>query len=148
MESNGVHPHEIKPNGVHFNLLEEPTQDDAAETETLGVAAPRFEPEEESTPDPATSPREAGYTELVKALQALEAQAWDAKKRCEVLQDMVEDMAESPTVEPSHREPLLETVKTLCTDLQDLYRTIRAVLKAQAPDYHTAVWKKSSRSRK
>jgi hypothetical protein len=85
---------------------------------------------------------------VVKALQALEAQAWDVKKRGEILQDMVEDVAESPTLDPSQREPLLETAKTLCTDLQDLYRTIRLVLKAQAPDYHTAVWKKSSRSRK
>jgi hypothetical protein len=61
---------------------------------------------------------------------------------------MVEDVAESPSVEPSHREPLLETAKILCTDLQDLYRAIRVVLKVQAPEYHTAVWKKSSRSRK
>src|SRR6266571_2456724 len=80
--------------------------------------------------------------------QTHEAHAWDVKKRGEVLQNMVEDVVENPTVEPSHREPLLETAKTLCTDLQDLYRTIRVVLKTQTPDHHTAVWKKSSRSRK
>ena len=87
-------------------------------------------------------------TGMAFARTVLEAHAWDVKKRGEVLQDMVEDVVESPTVEPSHREPLLETAKTLCTDLQDLYRTIRVVLKTQTPDYHTAVWKKSSRSRK
>jgi hypothetical protein len=148
MKSNGVKLHVVESDGVHFNLLEESAPDAMAETEPLRIAAPRTAPEAESLPDPTTAPREAGYTELIEALQALEAQAWDAKKRCEVLQDMVEDVAESPIVESSHREPLLETAKTLCTDLQDLYRMIRGVLKAQAPEYHTAVWKKSSRSRK
>ena len=148
METNGVHLHEIQPNGIHFNLLQPSTPDDATETETPPVVAPRIAPAEESTPDPATEQHEAGSTALLEILQGLEAQTWEVKKRGEVLQDMVEDVAESPSCEPSQREPLLETAKTLCTDLQDLYRTIRAVLKAQAPDYQTAVWKKSPRSRK
>jgi hypothetical protein len=148
MESNGVHLHEIKPNGVHFNLLETATAGDTAEMDTLPVVAPHIAPEEESTPEAVPSEHEAGYTALVEVLQALEAHTWDVKKRGEVLQDMVEDVVESPTCEPSQREPLLETAKTLCADLQDLYRTIRAVLKAQTPDYQTAVWRKSSRSRK
>jgi hypothetical protein len=148
MESNGIHLHEIQPNGVHFNLLKASTPDDAAETETLPVVSPHITPTEESPPDPATARHDTGYTKLLEAVQALEAQTWDVKKRSEVLQDMVEDVAESPTCEPSQREPLLETAKTLCTDLQELYRTIRAVLKAQAPDYQTAIWKKSPRSRK
>ena len=148
MESNGVQLHEIQSTGVHFNLLETSTPDDAADTESLGVVAPHSAPAKESTPDPATVSHDAGYTELLETLQMLEAQTWDVKKRGEVLQDMVEDVAESPTCEPSQREPLLETAKTLSSDLQDLYRTIRAVLKTQAPDFQTAVWKKSSRSRK
>jgi hypothetical protein len=148
MKSNGVKLHDVESDGVHFNLLEESAPDATVGTEPLRITAPRLAPDVESPPDPTTLPPEAGSPEVVEALQALEAQAWDVKKRCEVLQDMVEDVAESPTMEPSHREPLLETAKTLCTDLQDLYRTIRAVLKVQAPDYHTAVWKKSSRSRK
>jgi hypothetical protein len=147
MKSNGVKLHEVESDGLHFNVLEDSAPDLAAEPEPLRVAAPRTAPEAESPPD-LTSNREAGATDVVQALQTLEVQAWDAKKRCEVLQDMVEDMAESPTMEPSQREPLLETAKTLCTDLQDLYRMIRGVLKVQAPEYHTTVWKKSSRSRK
>jgi hypothetical protein len=148
MKSNGVQLHEVESTGIHYNLLETSAPDEAAEAETLKAAVPPLAPAEESPPDSATSKHQAGYTELVEALQGLEAHVWDAKKRGEVLQDMVEDMVESPTVEPSHREPFLETAKTLCADLQDLYRAIRAVLKAQAPDYQTAVWKKSSRSRK
>ena len=148
MKSNGVKLHEVESDGVHFNLREESAPNATAEMEPLRIAPPGITPNTESTPDSTTGPREVGSTDVVKALQALEAQAWDAKKRGEVLQDMVEDVAESPTLEPSQREPLLETAKTLCTDLQDLYRTIRLVLKAQAPDYHTAVWKKSSRTRK
>jgi hypothetical protein len=148
MKSNGVKPHEVESDGIHFNVLEDSAPDVTAETEPLRIAAPRIAPEVESPPDLTTLNREMGATDVIKALQTLEAQAWDAKKRGEVLQDMVEDVAESPSLEPSQREPLLETAKTLCTDLQDLYRTIRLVLKAQAPDYHTAVWKKSSRTRK
>jgi hypothetical protein len=148
MKSNGVKLHEVESDGIHFNVLEDSAPDATRETESLRIAPPGITPDAESTPDPITAPREVGSTDVVKALQTLEAQAWDAKKRGEVLQDMVEDVAESPTLEPSQREPLLETAKTLCTDLQDLYRTIRLVLKAQAPDYHTAVWKKSSRTRK
>ena len=148
MQSNGVQLHEVETTGIHYRLLEESVPNDTAETETLRVTAPLLAPVEEHTPDPPLAQPEAGYREVIEALQALEAQAWDVKKRGEVLQDMVEDVVESPTVEPSHREPLLETAKTLCTDLQDLYRTIRVVLKTQTPDYHTAVWKKSSRSRK
>jgi hypothetical protein len=148
MESNGVHLHEIPPNSVHFQLLETATSDEATGTEAPQVAAPHIAPVEESAPDSATMKHETGYAELLQALQSLEAHTWDVKKRGELLQDMVEDVAESPTCEPSQREPLLETAKTLCGDLQDLYRTIRTVLKTQAPDYQTAVWKKSSRSRK
>ena len=148
MKSNGVQLHDVESVGIHYNLLEEAAPDDAAETETLRVAAPSLAPEEKSTPDPTQPHRESGYTEVLEALQVLEAQAWDVKKRSEMLQDMVEDVAESPTLETSHREPILDTAKTLCTDLQDMYRMIRLVLKAQAPDYQTAVWKKSSRSRK
>jgi len=148
MPSNTVQLHEVESAGLHYNLLEESASDDAPETETLGVATPHLVPDAESSLDPVTSPRETGYTELIEALQTLEAQAWDAKKRGEVLQDMVEDVGESPTMETSHREPLLETAKTLCTEIQELYRMIRVALKAHAPDYHTAVWKKSSRSRK
>jgi hypothetical protein len=148
MQANGVHLHEVEPTGIHYHLLEESAPNDAAEMETLSVVAPPLAPVEERTLDPAQTTRDASYTALLEVLQALEAQAWDVKKRSEVLQDMVEDVAESPTLEPSHQEPLLETAKTLCTDLQDLYRTIRVVLKTQAPAYHTAVWKKSSRSRK
>jgi hypothetical protein len=125
MESNGVHLHEIPSNGVHFQLLETATPDDTAETETPPVAAPHIAPVEESTPDAATATHATGYAELLEVLQTLEAQTWDVKKRGEVLQDMVEDVAESPTCEASQREPLLETAKTLCSDLQDLYRTIR-----------------------
>ena len=148
MESNGAQFHEIKLNGFPVNLLKESPPDDAAETETLPVVAPPSAPAEESPPAPGTAQPDTGYAELLEILQGLEAQTWDVKKRGEVLQDMVEDVAESPTCEPSQREPLLETAKTLCSDLQELYRTIRAVLKAQAPDYQTAVWKKSPRSRK
>jgi len=148
MQANGVHLHEVEPTGIHYQLLEESTPNNAAETETRSVVALPLAPAEESPLDPAQTTHEAGYTAFVEVLQTLEAQAWDVKKRSEVLQDMVEDVAESPTLEPSHREPLLETAKTLYTDLQDLYRTIRVVLKTQAPEYHTAVWKKASRSRK
>jgi hypothetical protein len=148
MKSNGVKLHEVESDGIHFNVLEDAAPDATRETESLRIAPPGTTPDAESPPDPITAPPEAGATDVVKALQTLEAQAWDAKKRGEVLQDMVEDVAEISTLELSQREPLLETAKTLCTDLQDLYRTIRLVLKAQAPDYPTAVWKKSSRSRK
>jgi hypothetical protein len=148
MKSNGVKLHGVESDGIHFNVLADAAPDATREKESLRIAPPGIPPDAESPPDPITAPREAGATDVVKALQTLEAQAWDAKKRGEILQDMVEDVAESPSLEPSQREPLLETTKTLCTDLQDLYRTIRLVLKAQAPDYPTAVWKKSSRPRK
>jgi hypothetical protein len=148
MESIGVHLHDIQPNGVHFQPLETATPNDAAETEVLPVTTSHVAPAAEGIQGTDSSQHDAGYTALLEVLQALEAQTWDVKKRGEMLQDMVEDVAESPACESSQREPLLETAKTLCSDLQDLYRTIRTVLKAQAPDYQTAVWKKSSRSRK
>jgi hypothetical protein len=77
MESNGVHLHEIPPNGVHFQLLETTTPNDAAEPETLSVATSPIASGEESTPDPATAPHKTGYAELLEVLQALEAQTWD-----------------------------------------------------------------------
>ena len=148
MEANGVELHDVESDGIHYHLLEASAPNDAIETETPRVVAPHLAPAGESLPAPAHTQHDAGYMELLEALQALEVHTWDVKKRGEVLQDMVEDVTESPTVEPSHREPLLEITKTLCADLQDLYRTIRVVLKTQTPAYHTAVWKKSSRSRK
>jgi hypothetical protein len=148
MHSNGIQLHEVESAGIHYNFLGETAVDNPAEPETCGAIASPLPPAAVDVPDTTISPHEAGYTELLEILQALEAHAWDVKKRGESLQDMVEDVVESPTVEPGHRESLLETAKTLCTDLQDLYRTIRVVLKTQTPDYQTAVWKKSSRSRK
>jgi hypothetical protein len=95
MKSNGVQLHEVESTGIHYNLLETSAPDEAAEAETLKAAVPPLAPAEESPPDSATSKHQAGYTELVEALQGLEAHVWDAKKRGEVLQDMVEDMVES-----------------------------------------------------
>jgi hypothetical protein len=86
MEANGVALHEVESDGIHYHLLEASTPDDVAETETLRIATPRIAPETERPPAPATSPYEAGYTELIEALQALEAHAWDVKKRGEVFQ--------------------------------------------------------------
>lgn len=148
MQSNGVHLHEVESTGIHYNLLEAPPADAPGEAELLRIVTPRPTSLEEEAPEPVSGQPDTGYQEVLDLLQTLEVHAWEAKKRCEVLQDMVEDVADGTTVEPSHREPLLETAKTLCTDLQDLYRMIRVTLKTQTPDYHTAVWKKSSRSRK
>ena len=148
MESNGVQLHDVEAEGIHYDLTEEATPNDAPETGTLGVEAPRDEAEEEGKADTSTPEWDVGYVELLEVMQGLEAQTWDMKKRFETVQDMIEDVANGPTFEASHRESLLDTSKTLGTDLQEMYRTIRALLKHKAPEYQTGVWKKSPRSRK
>jgi len=86
MQANGVQLHEVESTGIHYHLLEESMPNDAAETSTLMVVAPPLAPEVESFSDPAHTQPDASYAELIEALQALEAHAWDVKKRSEVLQ--------------------------------------------------------------
>ncbi len=148
MESNGVQLHDVEVEGIHYDLTEEATPNDAPETGTLGVEVPRDEAQEEGKADTSTPEWDVGYVELLEVMQGLEAQTWDMKKRFETVQDMIEDVADGPTFEASHRESLLDTSKTLGTDLQEMYRTIRALLKHKAPEYQTGVWKKAPRSRK
>ena len=148
MESNGVQLHDVEVEGIHYDLTEEATPNDAPEMGTLGVEVPRDEAQEEGKADISTPEWDVGYVELLEVMQGLEAQTWDMKKRFETVQDMIEDVADGPTFEASHRESLLDTSKTLGTDLQEMYRTIRALLKHKAPEYQTGVWKKSPRSRK
>jgi hypothetical protein len=61
---------------------------------------------------------------------------------------MIEDLADDPTFNAQHRDPFVDLSKTVATDLQEMYRAIRVLLKHKAPEYHTGVWKKSSRTRK
>ena len=85
---------------------------------------------------------------LLGAMQVLEAQAWDVKKRFETLHDMIEDLTDAPTFQAHQRDPFVDLTKMVATDLQDMYRAIRVLLKHKAPEYQTGVWKKSSRARK
>ncbi len=80
MQAHGVPLHEVEPAGLHDHLRE------------------------------ASTPHDAGYTEVIAALviaalQALAAPVWDVKKRGEVFQERVEEVAERPTVTSSHRGP-------------------------------------------
>jgi hypothetical protein len=108
MQAHGVHLHEVEPAGLHDHLREASAPHDAAKTATRRVTAPPLAPAEERPPEAPQATGEADYTEVIEALviealQALEAPVWDVKTRGEVFQDRVEEVAESPTVEPRHR---------------------------------------------
>lgn len=146
MEANGVQIQDVESDGIHYDLAQEAVRDDAAVLEVFGADTPRLK--EHTAPVSEAAVQETGADELLGALQTLEAQAWDVKKRFETLQDMIEDLTDAPTFNATHRDPFVELSKTVATDLQEMYRTLRVLLKHKAPEYHTGVWKKSSRARK
>jgi hypothetical protein len=87
--------------------------------ETRRVPASR----EESLAEAPYVIREADYTAVIEALviatlHALEAHVWDVKKRVAILQEQVEEVAESPAVTAGYRGTPLEATKPLGADPQ------------------------------
>jgi hypothetical protein len=108
MQAHGVPLHEGEPAGLHDHLREASAPHDAAETETRRVTASPLTPAEARPPEAPHATCDAVYTEVIAALviaalHALAAPVWDGKKRGKVFQERVEEVAESPTVEPRHR---------------------------------------------
>jgi hypothetical protein len=114
--------HEVKPAGI-YDYLREASAPNAAETETPRGTAPPLAPAEEHPPEALQATREASYTAVIEALviaalHALEAHVWDVKKRVAILQERVEEVAESPAVTAGYWGTPLETTKPLWADPQ------------------------------
>jgi len=97
MQAKSGQLHEGEPAGIHAPLREASVPHDAAVPETRRVPAPG----EDSLPEAPSVTHEAGSTAVIEALviaalYALEAHVWDVKKRVAVLQERVEEVAESP----------------------------------------------------
>jgi hypothetical protein len=110
--------HEVKPAGI-YDYLREASAPNAAETETPRVTAPPLAPAEEHPPEALQATREASYTAVIEALviaalHALEAHVWDVKKRVAILQERIEEVAESPAVTAGSWGIPLETTQPLC----------------------------------
>jgi hypothetical protein len=102
MQANDGQCHEVEPAGIHAPLREASVPHDTAAPETRRVPAPG----EESLSEAPSVTREADYTAVIEALviaalHALEAHVWDVKKRVAILQERVEEVAESPAVKAS-----------------------------------------------
>jgi len=102
MQANDGQCHEVEPAGIHAPLREAFVPHDTAAPETHRVPAPG---EERLSETPSVT-READYTAVIEALviaalHALEAHVWDVKKRVAILQERVEEVAESPAVKDS-----------------------------------------------
>jgi hypothetical protein len=114
MQANGGQFHEVEPAGIQAPLREV-SAPNAAAPETRRVPAPG----EESLSEAPYVTREVDYTAVIEALviaalHALEAHVWDVKKRIAILQERVEEVAESPARTSSHRGTPLETTPSLC----------------------------------
>src|SRR5215471_17436118 len=115
MQANGGQLHEVEPAGIHAPLREASVPHDAAVPETRSVPTPG----EESLSVAPSVTREAGSTAVIEALviaalYALEAHVWDVRKRVAVLQERVEEVAESPAETAGDRGTPLETTQPLC----------------------------------
>ena len=102
MQTDGGQLHEVEPAGIHAPLREVSAPNDAAVPQTHRVPAPG----EERLAEAPSVTREADYTAVIEALviaalHALEAHVWDVKKRVAILQERVEEVAESPAVKAS-----------------------------------------------
>jgi len=102
MQANDGQCHEVEPAGIHAPLREASVPHDTAAPETRRVPAPG----EESLSEAPSVTCEADYTAVIEALviaalHALEAHVWDVKKRVAILQERVEEVAESPAVKDS-----------------------------------------------
>ena len=115
MQVHGGQLHEVEPAGIHAPLREASIPHDAAVPETRSVPAPG----EESLSEAPSVTREADYTTVIEALviaalHALEAHVWDVKKRVAILQERIEEVAESPAVTAGYRDAPRETSQPLC----------------------------------
>jgi len=115
MQAHGGQLHEVEPAGIHAPLREASIPHDAAVPETRSVPAPG----EESLSEAPSVTREADYTTVIEALviaalHALEAHVWDVKKRVAILQERIEEVAESPAVTAGYRDAPRETSQPLC----------------------------------
>jgi hypothetical protein len=115
MQSKSGQLHEVEPAGIHAPLREASVPHDAAVPETRSVPAPG----EESLSEAPSVTREADYTAVIEALviaalHALEAHVWDVKKRVAILQERIEEVAESPAVTAGSWGIPLETTQPLC----------------------------------
>jgi hypothetical protein len=118
MQANDGQFHEVEPTGIHAPLREA-SAPNAAAPETRRVPAPG----EERLSEALSVTREADYTAVIEALviaalHALEAHVWDVKKRVAILQERVEEVAESPAGTAGYWGTPLETMKPLCADPQ------------------------------
>jgi hypothetical protein len=119
MQSKSGQLHEVEPAGIHVSLRKVSTPNDAAVPETPRVPASK----EENLPEASSVPRAAGSPAVIEALviaalYALEAHVRDVKKRVVILQESVEEVAESPAVTEGSWGPPLETTKPFCADPQ------------------------------
>jgi hypothetical protein len=119
MQSKSGQLHEVEPAGIHAPLREASVLHDATVPETRRVPAPG----EESLAEAPSVTHEAGSTAVIEALviaalYALEAHVWDVKKRVAVLQESVEEVAESPAGTAGYWGTSLETTQPFCADPQ------------------------------
>jgi len=115
MQANDGQCHEVEPAGIHAPLREASVPHDTAAPETRRVPAPG----EESLSEAPSVTREADYTAVIEALviaalYALEAHVRDVKKRVAIIQERIEEAAESPAVMAGSWGIPLETTQPLC----------------------------------
>jgi hypothetical protein len=115
MHAHGEQLHEVEPADIHAPLREASVPHDTAVPETRSIPAPGAV----SLSEAPSVTREADYTAVIEALviaalYALEAHVRDVKKRGAIIQERIEEVAESPAVTAGSWGIPLETTQPLC----------------------------------
>jgi hypothetical protein len=137
MHGNDGQCYEVEPASIPAPLLEASAPNDAAVPETRrGTVPPRAPAEQRPSAAPHVT-GDAGATAVIEALviatlHALEAHVWDVKKRLAILQERVEEVAESPARTAGYRGTPQETTQPLCTDPQPVSHAPRRAENSRA----------------